>query len=114
MKIIITTVMLYIFLSFTSQVIANETSPKSTIKRFISYSNYGNGDVFISLENNGSTCNSGYFLNKENQGFEANYSMLLSAYHANSSVKLIGLDTEEKWQGSRAIICQLYSVELVK
>lgn len=114
MKIITTTVMLYIFLLFTSQVIANETSPKSTIERFVSYSNYGNGDVFISLENNGSICNYGYYLNKENQGFEANYSMLLSAYHANSSVKLIGLDTEEKWQGSSATVCQLYSVELAK
>lgn len=106
--------MLYIFLLFTSQVIANETSPKSTIKRFISYSDYGSGDVFVSLENNGSICNYGYYLNKENQGFEANYSMLLSAYHANSSVKLIGLDTDEKWQGSSATVCQLYSVELAK
>ncbi|KAF7763149.1 hypothetical protein PUND_b0487 [Pseudoalteromonas undina] len=113
MKIITTTVMLHILL-FTSQVIANETSPKSTIERFVSYSNYGSGDVFVSLEYNGSICNYGYYLNKEDQGFEANYSMLISAYHAYAKVILIGLDKGEKWSGSGNTVCKLYSVELVK
>lgn len=113
MKTIIKGIMLFISI-FAAHSLASEASPKSIVKRFISYSNYGNGDVFVSLENNGSICNYGYYLNKEDQGFEANFSMLLSAYHANNKVILTGLDTEDKWRGSGSTVCKLYSVELVK
>ena len=89
MKRIIKGIMLLISI-FAAHSLASEASPKSIVKRFVSYSNYGNGDVFVSLENNGSICNYGYYLNNEDQGFEDTYSMLLSAYHANAKVILIG------------------------
>lgn len=113
MKTIIKGIMLFISI-FAAHSLASEASPKSIVKRFISYSDYGSGDVFVSLEYNGSSCSDGYYLNKENKGFEANYSMLLSAYHANAKVILIGLDKDEKWSGSGNTVCKLYSVELVK
>lgn len=96
------------------QSLANKTTLKSSIKRLISYSNYGNGDVFVTLESNGLICNSGYFINKDSQGFETNYSMLLSAYHAGIEVILTGSDQDTKWQGSKSTVCELYSVELEK
>ena len=92
---------------------ASENSPKSTIKRLISYSNVVNGDLYVSLANNGSSCANGYFLNVDDKGFKVISSMLLAAYHANSIIHIDGITTV-KWSGSSANVCKIYDVEYIK
>ncbi len=86
-----------------------ESSPKSTIKRLIAYSKFGNGDVYVELNTNSSTCKNGYFINKTSAGYEATLSMLLAAYQANTPVILYGYKNNQ-WSGSSAPVCELYSV----
>ncbi len=81
-----------------------ENSPKSTIKRLIAYSKFGNGDVYVELSTNSSTCSHGYFINKTSAGYESTLSMLLTAYQANTPVILYGYKSN-KWSGSTAPVC---------
>ncbi len=86
-----------------------ESSPKSTIKRLISYSKFGKGDVYVQLNSGTSACSHGYFINKESAGYESVLSMLLAAYQANTPVILYGYKNNQ-WSGSSAPVCELYSV----
>ncbi|TQF70322.1 hypothetical protein [Pseudoalteromonas luteoviolacea] len=89
-----------------------ERSSKGVIKNLISYADYGNGDVFISLPTNGATCSYGYYVNKNSAGFQANLSMLLAAYHSQTPVYIHGFTAESKrWTGSKNPVCEVYSVQ---
>ena len=61
-----------------------EHSAQSTVSKIYSYSTYGSGDVVVQLASNGASCNGGYWLKKADPGFQANFSMLMAAYHAGS------------------------------
>lgn len=73
-------------LSFAAQ----ERSSQGVIKRLITYANYGNGDVFISLENNGTVCRYGYFVNQDSLGYQSTLSGLLAAYQAQTPIFIYG------------------------
>ncbi|MEI8671951.1 hypothetical protein P4S52_08290 [Vibrio sp. SA48] len=88
---------------------AKETSPKDTIKRLIAYSDYGNGDVYIELTRNGATCSHGYYIDKASAGYESTLSMLLAAYQANTKILISGY-VNNRWAGSSAAVCEIYSV----
>lgn len=90
---------------------AKVTSPKSQIDRLITYSKYGRGDTYISLQQNDATCVHGYFVNKESEGYQAMISILISAYHAGSPVRIYAYDNN-RWEGSSNPVCEMYSVEL--
>lgn len=87
-----------------------ESSGLSKIYTLTSFSSYGNGDVAVRLDSNGEVCTNGYYINKSDVGFDANLSMLLSAYHAGSSVIVRG-HTDQLWSGSASAYCKLYSIE---
>jgi hypothetical protein len=89
---------------------AKEPSSKGVISRLITYTNFGNGDVFISLPTNGAICTYGYYMNKDSLGYQASLSMLLAAYQAKTPVKLTGNESN-RWTGSGNPVCELYSVE---
>ena len=84
-------------------------SPKSKIKRLISYADFGNGDVYVELESKVAGCPSGYYVNRDDKGFNNNFSMLLAAYQAQSSIYIYAYDST-KWAGSSAQVCKIYSV----
>lgn len=86
-----------------------EQSSASKIQRIYAYSQYGGGDVSINLQTNGAVCTHGYFLKKSDAGFQANLSMLLSAYHAQTPIK-IDAHTDQKWAGSAYPVCHVYSI----
>jgi len=88
---------------------SNETSPSSHIKRLISYSQYGNGDVYVQLESSGTICSYGYFINENSPGFKNNFSMLLAAYQAGTPVRIEAYD-DRRWSGSSGVVCEIYSV----
>jgi hypothetical protein len=88
---------------------AAEGSQSTTIKRFISYNQFGGGDVVFRIANPTANC-FGYWINKDDAGFNANLSLILAAYQTKTKVKVTGL-TDQKWPGSGNFWCKLYAIE---
>lgn len=95
-------------------VCANETSIQTTISTIQAYPEYGNGDVIFKISASSDICK-GYWLSPATPGFEANLSLLLSAYHSSAKVHIYGLtEQSNKWAGSGTHHCKLYSIRLAK
>jgi hypothetical protein len=90
---------------------ATEPSPTAKVSKLMSYAEYGGGDLVFVLETNGSICKSGYYLKKTDPGFEAGLSMLLSAYHAKTPIRVDG-HTDQRWAGSSGYFCHVYDIGL--
>ena len=107
MKRFLITLVAALFMSQLSY--ANERSPEGTITRLITYSEYGAGDVFVSLNNNGTACSYGYYVSKTHPGYEVVVSSLIAAYHTQAKLYIRGLP-DKKWTGSTNDVCQIYAV----
>lgn len=81
------------------------------IIRVSSYNQYGNGDVVFVIENPIAQCSGGYWITKDDKGFNANLSMILSAYQAKNPVTIFGLP-DQLWSGSSGKFCKLYNIDL--
>ena len=105
--------MKYLFLLiliFSISVFATESSPWSNIKVIQSYPDYGGGDVILTLDSSSSICK-GFWLKKDSPGQETTFSMLLSAYHSKTKIKVWGhTDDSSKWPGSVKHFCRIYTV----
>ncbi|WP_210330305.1 hypothetical protein [Aliikangiella sp. G2MR2-5] len=88
----------------------NESTDLTKINSVISYSTYGSGDVIFKVENPSTNCY-GYWINKNDMGFNANLTIIIAAYQAKNTVVAKGL-TDEKWAGSSKNWCKLYSISL--
>ncbi|MBA6233650.1 MULTISPECIES: hypothetical protein [unclassified Colwellia] len=88
---------------------AAEASQVTTISRFISYNQFGGGDVVFRIANPTSSC-FGYWISKDDAGFNANLSLILAAYQAKTKIKAYG-HTDKKWAGSGNFWCKLYAIE---
>jgi hypothetical protein len=88
---------------------AAEASQVTTVTRFISYNQFGGGDVVFRIANPTVNCY-GYWINKNDAGFNANLSLILAAYQTKTKVKVTGL-TDQKWPGSSNFWCKLYAIE---
>lgn len=91
---------------------AVERSGYSAIASMYAYAKYGKGDLYVSLDVNGTTCQ-GYWVNKDSVGYELVVSTLSAAYFAGKSVR-IQADELSKWSGSSQTICEINYVELLK
>lgn len=100
---------IFILITFSISSFALEKSPSSKIKRLISYSKYGNGDIYVQLESSGSICSYGYYVNENSAGYKNNFSMLLAAYQAKTSVVVEAYE-QNRWAGSSNPVCEIYSV----
>ena len=110
MRIILSIVLLLVS---TVSFAANEASGREKIIRLLSFSEFGGGDVQIVLETNGSICADGYWLRATDPGFNANVSMLLSAYHSKEEVTIVAhSDLQDKWPGSSGYFCRVNYVKL--
>ena len=111
--------MKYILLAFTLlltsiQAIATEYSYQSKITMVQSYPEYGEGDVIFKINNPATICK-GYWLSPSTPGFNANLSLVLSAYHSTADVRIWGHEeASNKWPGSTTHLCKLYSIKLEK
>ncbi|MFU2509767.1 hypothetical protein [Pseudoalteromonas sp. ASV78] len=89
-----------------------ESSDVGVINKLVTFANYGNGDVYVTLPTNGVTCKYGYFVNKNSNGYESTLSSLLAAYQAQTPIIIHGLTANDKrWSGSNNPVCEIYSVE---
>ncbi len=101
----------YIFLIFSSASYALETTGTTKINRIVSYTNHGNGDVIFTVKSPISAC-TGYWLSKDDSGFNANLSMIIAAFQSQSNLIVSGdSDEEQKWTGSTSNYCKLESVD---
>ena len=101
--------LLLLVLLSTSALANNESSGVTTITRIISYNQYGDGDVVFRVANPTSSC-FGYWINKNDAGFNANLSLLIAARQAKTDVKIHGITTQ-RWNGSGSFWCKLYAIE---
>lgn len=91
---------------------AMERSGYSAISAMYAYANYGAGDLYVTLDTNGATCQ-GYWVNKNSVGYELVVSILSGAYYAGKPVR-IQADETSKWSGSSQTVCEINYVELLK
>lgn len=88
---------------------AHEISPKGTVDKLIAYARNGNGDIYVGLTENGTTCSNGYYIDKASLGYESILSLLLAAYQANTQVTILA-DVSKRWSGSSHPVCEIYYV----
>ncbi|WP_245798238.1 hypothetical protein [Vibrio ostreicida] len=89
----------------------NVASGQSFVSSVESYNKFGNADVMFRLATPSREC-AGYWITKDDRGYNANLSMILAAYQAKNPVVVYGLIAEsEKWSGSEtAHFCKLYAI----
>lgn len=91
---------------------AIEGSPVTTVAWISSYPEYGEGDVVVRLSNNGSLCNSGYFMKSSTPGFNTTLAFIMMAYKDGKSLTLHG-HTDRMWAGSSSgSYCHIYNINL--
>ncbi|CAM3667142.1 hypothetical protein [Vibrio aquimaris] len=92
---------------------ALEKSGTTQVDSVLSYSVFGSGDLTFNIKDRLGKCEGGFWFNKNDPGYEANISTLLSAFHANAKVNVQG-HSEQRWAGSHSNYCHLYLIRLVK
>jgi len=110
LKVTFLTAMLFI----SNQALALEASSTTTLTFINSYNQSGGGDVIFRIANPTATCY-GFWINKTDAGFSANFAMLLAAYQSNSNLSVSGFaDAANKWTGSAAHYCKLHEIQFQK
>jgi len=101
---------LLLIVIFTLNLFAAQVNTGITKINFITaYPTYGGGDILFRVANPNSECPGGFFLKKEDPGFEATLSMVISAYHAKNDLVVYGI-TDQIWSGSSTKTCKAYAV----
>ena len=90
-----------------------EKSGTTEVETVLSYNVFGSGDLTFRIKDDLGNCEGGFWFNKNDPGYEANISTLLSAFHANAKVKVQG-HSDQRWTGSHSNYCHLYLIQLVK
>ena len=83
-------------------------TPVTTVSSVWSYSS--TGDVTFKVANPIPECIDGYWIAKTDVGFQVNFSMILAASAAKSSV-VVDAYTDKLWPGSGGKYCKLNSLE---
>lgn len=99
---------LFIALLPITQVFAGTITPVTTVTSIWSYNS--NGDVTFKVANPIPECIDGYWISKTDVGFQVNFSMILAASAAKSSV-VVDAYTDKLWPGSGGKYCKLNSLE---
>lgn len=85
------------------------TDAPTQVLSFASYSDYGGGDVIITLATSVAGCEGGFWLRPSDPGFESSLAMLMSAKLAGRAVTILGYD-DQIWPGSPSKFCRLYYI----
>jgi hypothetical protein len=85
-----------------------------TIARLYAYTEVPpnvHGDVVVEFSNPPAQCAQGFWIRGSDDGSKNAYALLLSAYHTQAAVRIVGEDTE-MWPGSQTAICRVLVVAL--
>lgn len=78
----------------------------STITKLYTYTQFGSGDIIVHLASPAAVCTKGFWLSPNDPGFKTAYALLLSAYHAQTPIRISGEDTLI-WPGSTDVYCRI-------
>jgi hypothetical protein len=84
----------------------------TTVVNIYAYTQFGGGDVQVMVANPPAGCSDGFWLKASDEGFKTSFSVLLSAYHTGSRIRIGGIDTE-LWSGSSGVYCRISYVALM-
>ncbi len=84
-----------------------------TITKIYSYTQFGGGDIQIYVSSPATNCAAGFWLSPHDPGFNSTLNFLLSAFHAKSTLNMIGEDTK-LWTGSGTPYCRLIAAGLIQ
>jgi hypothetical protein len=79
------------------------------ITAIYSYSDYGTGDVVITVQNAPAACQHGYWIRMTDVGAKTVYAQVLAAFHAKTGLRVGGYD-DQLWAGSSGKYCRIYFV----
>jgi hypothetical protein len=84
----------------------------STISKIDSYTQYGGGDVIVTLASNtmAAACPYGFWIRGSDAGAKTAVAQVLAAHHTGSSV-VIYADTAITWSGSQSPACLVWTVQ---
>ncbi|NQZ08660.1 MAG: hypothetical protein HRT35_16015 [Algicola sp.] len=102
----------FLSISFGSYSASVNTSA-TKISEINSYSNFPNGDILITVDAPHSACPGGFWLKKEDAGFDSNFSMALAAFHAQGNIIFYG-DSDSVWPHSPTAYCHISQIKLVR
>jgi hypothetical protein len=91
-------------------VAANATQINGSVGRATgiwTYSDYGNGDVVLTVQNPLPTCQDGFWIRMTDPGAKMLSAQLLSAFHAGTQLHIWAND-HEMWTGSAGHYCRIY------
>ena len=87
------------------------STTQSTITQVDVYTEFGNGDVIVWLNNNSlqSSCPSGFWVRGTDTGADRTLAQIEAAYHSGTPVT-IWADTTTIWSGSSSAACLIWMV----
>jgi hypothetical protein len=87
------------------------TAAPTQVLSIASYSDYGGGDVIVTVATSVAGCEGGFWLRPSDPGFESSLAMLMSAKLAGRAVTILGYDNQI-WPGSASKFCRLYYINV--
>ena len=88
---------------------ATVQSAPVTITRYVTFSDFGGGDVVIVPSSATAGCADGFWLRPADPGFKSLYATLMMAYATRSTVTIAGY-TDSVWTGSSGTFCRVYAI----
>jgi hypothetical protein len=73
------------------------------------YSDYGAGDVVVSVQSPLPTCQHGFWLRMTDVGAKTVFAQLLAAFHTKTSLRVYAYD-DQIWAGSSGRYCRIYTL----
>lgn len=93
---------------------STEYYASTTITKVTTYATYNRGDVIIQTQSDTGECADGFWMDKDDIGYESTLSAALSAMHAGSNVAIEG-STTQGWIGTtEGKYCHLFLLKLSK
>lgn len=111
-KTVLTLLSMSLFSSFlTAQTLVEATN--TTITKLSTYSERGNGDILITVNNPPVGCERGFWVSGSATGAQHTLSLLLAAKTMNSNVSING-DKDNIWsETSAGGVCHLFNIDIL-
>ena len=88
---------------------ATTDNPVGLITGMYSYTDYGTGDVVITVQTPPPACQHGFWIRMTDPGAKTVFAQVLAAYHASTPLRMGGYDNS-LWPGSTGTYCRVYFV----
>jgi hypothetical protein len=84
-------------------------NPVGLVTAVYTYTDYGGGDVIVTVQNAPAACQHGFWIRMSDPGAKTVFAEVLAAYHAQTPLRMGGYD-DQLWPGSTGKHCRLYFV----